>query len=225
MKIPYIHVNNIEEYFALPKKERTWYGFYKSPLTLPLEFEQNFGMGWDRFYQEIKKEFPVQWFFRHWLFSLDNPLTFCIYRYVIWPYRNFKNSLHNFLNPCYPRWRKLLPRTKYADPCYLITESNFAILKDFYYEEVLSSSVDWDSSEDLKTFRNDMEKHIHWLEVEKDKIDQEINKLTLEAYTGKTPKDKFQILFKKITDLEFKKEKTIDKILKWMITNREYFWT
>ena len=224
--IPTIHVNSIEEYFALPKKERTWHGLYQSPISLPFVWEDGGGFGWDKFYQELKKEFPVQYFFRYWLTSFDNPLVHWCYQYLIWPYQNFKNTWSNFWNPCCPRWRKVLPKTQYSDISNLIVDSNFALLKDFYYEEVLNSFIDWDSTEKLKTFRNDLEKHIYWLEEESKKNDEEISNLIQQAYTGgKTPKDKFQTLTKKIHDLEDKKEKNIDKILKWMITNREYFWT
>jgi hypothetical protein len=224
--IPCIQVNSIEEYFALPKKERTWYGLYMSPRSLPFVWEDGGGFGWDKFYQELKKEFPVQYFFRYWLTSFDNPITHSIYQYLIWPYQNFKNAWRNFWNPCCPRWRKVLPKTQYSDVSNLIVDSNLALLRDFYYEEVLISKIDWDSTEELKTFRNDIEKHIYWLDEESKKNDEEISNLIQEAYTGgKTPKSKFQTLTKKIHDLENKKEKNIDKILKWMITNREHFWT
>jgi hypothetical protein len=224
--IPTIHVNSIEGYFALPKKERTWYGFYMSPRSLPFVWEDGGGFGWSKFYDQLKEEFPIQYFFRYWLTSFDNPITHSVYQYLIWPYHNIKNALTNLRNPCCPRWRKVLPKTQYSDISNLIVESNIALLKDFYYEEVLTSKVDWDSTEDLKNFRNDIEKAIYFLEEKSKKLDEEIGNLIQQAYTGgRTTSDKFKVLTKKIKNLESKKEKEVDKILKWMITNREYFWT
>lgn len=224
--IPSINVKSIEEYFALPKKERTWHGLYQVPICLPFVWEDGGGFGWDKFYDQLKEEFPIQYFFRYWLTSFDNPVVHSIYQYIIWPYRNFKNALTNLRNPCCPRWRKVLPKTQYSDVSNLIVESNIALLKDFYYEEVLTSHVDWDANEDIKTFRNDIEKAIYFLEEESKKLDEEIGNLIQQAYTGgKTSPDKFKTLTKKIKNLESKKEKEVDKILKWMITNREYFWT
>jgi hypothetical protein len=43
--------------------------------------------------------------------------------------------IKRFFNPSFPRWRRVLPRTKYTDADYLIEDSLFALVLDFWYEE------------------------------------------------------------------------------------------
>ena len=84
-KIPNVDVTSVSEYFALPKNKRTWLGLYKLPTSLPVEFFSN-QPGWNTFYREIKKQFPLQWVFRYWMLSFENPV-FCTVKRIIWKIR------------------------------------------------------------------------------------------------------------------------------------------
>lgn len=79
---PNLDVVSVSEYFSIPKGERTWFGLYQLPATLPIE-SFNGELGWNFFYNEIKKEFPIQWFFRYWIFSFENPIYNSIKR-IAW---------------------------------------------------------------------------------------------------------------------------------------------
>jgi hypothetical protein len=70
MSIP---VNSVSQYFSLPRSERTVVGIYKLPESLPAEFEEG-EEGWSVFSKKIKREYPIQWFFREWIFSHSNPV-------------------------------------------------------------------------------------------------------------------------------------------------------
>jgi hypothetical protein len=232
MKIPSIKVSGVEEYFSLPLKERTWHGLYKEPYSLPFCWGSDQEDGWESFYKKIQKEFPIQWFVRRWISSFDNPITLALYKYVFWPYRDFKWAVQNWLKPCFPRWRKVLPRHKYSDITEMIVDSNFALILDFYHEEVVDGHVDWNSDEIHKKFKKELEKNVLWIEKGREKLQEKIDKALSESnanrkFINKNSKKTFDYekTYKQHNKLEKQKKDKINEILKWMIDNREFFWT
>jgi hypothetical protein len=232
MKIPSIKVSSVSEYFSLPLKERTWYGFYKEPYSLPFQWGTGDEDGWESFYNKIKKEFPIQWVFRHWIFSFDNPATSTLYKYVFWPYRDFKWAIQNWLNPCFPRWRKVLPRHKYSDITEMIVNSNFALILDFYYEEVIDGHIDWNADKIHKKFKKELEKNVLWIEEHRVKLEEKIDNALSEAHKNRKfviKNDKktfdYEKTYKLHNKLEKQKEDKTNEILKWLVDNRGFFWT
>lgn len=228
-KIPYVKTYSVEEYFNLPLSERTWKGFYRIPHALPSEMFDTQQKGWGYFYKQIQKEFPVQYFFRYWLWNLDNPLIYLYKRWVSWPFRDTKYAIKNFLKPCYPRWRKVLPRHQYKDLSEIIPESFFALILDFYYEEVLNGIVDWDSHESHKKFKNQLVRYVQWIEKGQlelqEKIDKALTEATQTKIRYKDGKVNYKATYKKNHLLEKKMKDQTDEILHWVVINRDFFWT
>jgi hypothetical protein len=231
-KIPkpsYIKVDSVDEYFSLSKKEREWCGLYRKPWALPSElFNFNDEKGWGFFYDEIKKQYPIQYFFREWLISTDNPLVFAFKRYIQWPIRELRYSVRLFFNPCFPRWRKVLPRHKYSDITEMVTESNFALICDFYHEEVINGFVDWESHDNHKKFYDELVTNVTWIEVERIKIDKLAEEALSKAVKNKIKTNgefDFHATYEDHDRLEKHKSEKETEILKWFIENREFFWT
>ena len=203
-KVPYIKVNDVDQYFALPKKEREHYGFYKVPYGLPCDFFEDGVKGWDAFYEEIRKEYPIQWFFRYWLWSYDNPIYKFYSCRIKWPLRDFYYGAKLFLKPCYPRWRKTLKRYQYGDPPYIIVESNFNLLIDFYEEEVKLDLIDWNSDDKHKLFYKELLAHIKWITegrpLYKERMEEELKK------ANPTDRSDAASNIKKISELEKQKK-------------------
>ena len=220
MKNTHLHVDSVQEYFSLSKSEREVFGFYKMPFSLPWSIYDD-NDGWDAFYKKIAKEYPIQYFFRVWLFSFSNPLYAFAKRRVCWPYANLRAAIHHLLKPCCPRWRKTLPRQRYSDIVNLIVESNFNLILDFYYEEVENGHVDWQADDDHRKFYNTLVNTVKWIEHEQKILEQKSMDILAIALKDKQYKEKhseYDAIEKQIED-----KKT--EILKWMIENREYFWT
>lgn len=227
-KIPYIRVKTVDEYFALPKKEREWHGLYKVPFSLPLEWLSDEKHGWDAFYKQIKSEYPVQYFFRKWLPSLDNPLVFAFYKFIGWPLRESKYAIRLFFNPCFPRWRKVAPRHKYTDVVELVTASNFALIVDFYREEVVDGHVDWSADELHKKFYTELVAAVNWIEEERVKVEKMTDEALSKSVKNKVTKDgkfDYNATYADFDRLEEHKKQKDTEILKWFIDNREFFWT
>jgi hypothetical protein len=230
LKLPHIKINSVDEYFSLPKKEREKFGFYLLPLSLPFTFfnRDNKTKGWKDFYAQLKKEYPVQYFFRHWLVSYENPVYSFVNSKILWPLKDLKWKIVRHFNPCYPRWREVLPKHKYIDIVELVVESNFALIRDFYYEEVEKGFVDWKADDKHKKFHKELLNAIKWIETERklhlDKADDALSHAT------KTPIEKkgkfdYKATYKTYNKLEEELKNKDTKILTWFIENREFFWT
>lgn len=213
-KIPYCKVNTVEDYFQLPKKEREYKGFYKVPCALPNSLFKNnkSEKTWDDFYAEIKRLYPIQYFLREYLPSLDNP--------ILCAYYNIKSKIRLFFNPVFPRWRKSLPRHEYADLIEFVPKSNFALILDFYYEEVLNGIVDWEADEPHREFLIKLKEHVAWIETGKKLKENQLveaisNQFTVVEFTEA---DKVRTIEEEIFNRD-------TDVLNWLIANRGIMWT
>jgi len=224
--LPYVDVKSVEEYFSLPKEKREKYGLYLMPFSLPLEIDEMASGGetsFKRFYKEIRRCYPIQWFFREYLFDVDNPVY-----YWAWfkPYHRMRDTYHNirrFIRPEHPRFRKVYRRYEYRDLVEVIPETLFAMIQDFWYEEVLNGYVDWHSDESHQEVYDFLKNAVEWTE----KIRPEIDKKIREEYSavknkrGKTYDEKYGEI-NRLEKLIFDKE---TEILKKLLDYRERMWT
>jgi hypothetical protein len=206
-----INVKSVDDYFSLPKNEREWFGFYIKPNHLPSELFTN-NKGWDTFYEEIKKQYPIQWVFREWMFSLENPV-YWFFKSKYLSFLDLKYSVQNFLKPSFPRWRKTLPRHKYSDISEVFVSSNFNLILDFYHEEVSEGYVDWEHDERHRTFHSTLVSYVKWIEEEKVEISNKMDNCLLARE------------FAEYNNLEEVMKKKESEILKWFVDNRDFFWT
>lgn len=224
-------VRTAEQFFNLPKAEREFYGFYKVPCALPSDiFESNpTTLGWEYYWEEIKKQYPIQYFFRHWILSLDNPLIFAWHDLVCWPLRDFKWKAKLFFKPVCPRWRNVLPRHEYSDIASLVVKSNFALILDFYYEEVVNGIIDWQDDQTHKKFYKELVKNVEWIEKTSKEWDDQYSKFLTEASKNPTYNKKghldYRSTYGKSNALEKKIKNKETEILNWFVENRDFFWT
>ncbi len=230
-KVPYVQssVSSVEEYFNLPLSEREWHGFYRKPRSLPIEWLSPDLIGWNAFHEEISKQYPIQYFFREYLTSTDNPVVFCFKKWLSWPLRDFKYAVKLFFKPRFPRWRKVLPRHKYSDMTQTVVEANFAMLLDFYYEEVVDGFVNWESDDVHKTFFDKLKEHVNWIEKERKEQDTLMSEALSSAsqnkvYTAEKRLD-YHKTYEEYNRLEQQIKDKETEILQWMINNRDFFWT
>ena len=212
-------VSTSEEYFALPKEQREKHGFYLSPVALRVNFSdvtsEKWLSEWDVFRAEIKKRYPIQWFFREWFLSHSNPL-YALYRNLCWYYRDVKFAIQNFLKPSFPRWRKTLPRHKFSDLTWLVIESNFNLLLDFWHEEVVDGFVNWHSEENHKNFYNQLKANVRWIEKTREGLIKKADKVLTSSAKNK---------YKKYEEIEQEIDEKEAEIVKWMVDNKKFLWT
>lgn len=124
-------------------------------------------------------------------------------------------SIKRFFKPCHPRWRKVLPRNRYADVDHVIEESVFALVLDFWYEEARPevTIVDWSLEETGHA------EFYAWLQKAVQKIEEEFPRRDKELH--ETPIDKVQLFLDKERELNRDK----DNLLKEIIDRKGYMWT
>jgi hypothetical protein len=223
MKIKYVKASSVDEYFAMPKSEREWYGLYRKPLALPLEWFDENEKGWVHFYKEIKKEYPIQWFIREWCFSFENPI-YAVLKRIQFFIDDKKYALKNFISPPYPMWRKTLPRHQYKDVTTIVVESNFNLILDFYQGEKKNGNVDWNAQENTKKFFEELTSVVKWIEEDRIKWEKELNDELSNASKNRKEKD-YEKKYGQYDKLQKVMKDKETEILKWFIDNREFFWS
>lgn len=228
-----VSVDSVNQYFSLPKEKREIFGLYKNPTALPSDLnsflkDKGDKKGWAFFYNEIKKYYPVQWFFRRWLLSYENPI-YSLLKRISYRFFDLKWKFKNYLKPNYPRWRGSLKRHEYKDICSLIEDSNFNLILDFYYDEVVDGCIDWQADERHKKFYIELLENVRWIETEKPRKQKDYEKALAYATDNyifdKDGKLDYSATYKHVHAIEDSIEHNTSKILKWVVDNRNFFWT
>ena len=173
-------------------------------------------------------------------------------KYNIWdvwdlfPYR-FRMYYYDCVKPIFsPQHKKIraaVPRT-WADVTSLIVDVNFAMIKEFYEDEYLAGTVDWEnSSEGHKKFEQWLKEAYAYaahkrpsLEAERDnsyppskpfdkwfkETTNEKGKKVYEMIPDEVP---YEVRYKDVIRLEKEIADNDTKFLKEMIEYRDYFWT
>jgi hypothetical protein len=219
-------VYTLEDYKALPLEQREIYGLYKIPFGLAIDLKK-FSMDkkseWDLFYDYIRQEYPIQWFFRHWITSWDNPMyAFLKLRYM--RYLDAKYAVKRFITPLFPLWRKSCQRHEYKDICSLVVDSNFALILDFWHQEVSRNTINWNSDPSHKTFYKELKNVVKYIETDRKTLEAKSDN-ALSLATKKPRTLTYQQRYGKHLALEEKIRIKDTEILTWFVENRNYFWT
>jgi hypothetical protein len=221
--LKHVSVNSVDEYFALPTNEREHWGLYRKPYALPMDKLLGGNLrGWDAWEKQIKSQYPVQWFFREWFTSYKNP----VYSFIMGFYYNYtelKYAIKRFIKPFYPRFRKAFPRHKYSDVSEVLRNVNFALLLDFWYEEMVDGVVNWNSNQTHKKFYRDVKNAVKYIEVERPALEKKSTDELLKTISKK--KGTFDERYAKYDALEEKINQKDRELLVWMMQQREMFWT
>lgn len=211
-----VRVHSVEKYFALPKSQREWHGIYRLPIGLPADFmsDNPSEKGWDEFSRRIRTEYPIQGFIREYLLSYDNPI-YALFGRAIYRIKGYKYNIKRFFVPCSPRFRAVWPRWQYKDTSEAIIDVNFALILDFWHEEIVDNNhVDWSADTKGREFYNWIKSAVNYIEVYRVKHQKALDK----AYDIKDG-------YKTVRMYEDLIRNTDTEILKKMVEYREYFWT
>jgi hypothetical protein len=226
--LKYIEVSSVDEYFALPKSARELYGLYRKPFALPIDRpsflvgNKSKQKGWNAWEKEIKRLYPVQWFVREWCFSWENPV-YSFFKGLYFDYREKKYAVKRFIKPFYPRFRKSMPRHQYTDVSEALRKVNFALLLDFWYDEMVDGIVDWNDNNAHKDFFKRVKAAVKYIELERPALEKKSD-ATLTSATDKK-KGTYEQRYAKHNAIEAKIAQKDTDLLVWMMQQREMFWT
>lgn len=218
-----------KEYFALPKEKREWNGLYKKPLAMPFDFKSwddpNYmDDGWNEWNFKIKREYPIQWFFREWMTSYDNPV-YAAYSRTKMKLEKWYYNVKRFIKPTRPKLMKATKRHSYEDVTNLVVDVNFALILDFWYGEVVDGFVDWHSDEQHQAIYDWLSYAVKWIESEKPMLQEEVEllltKANKECNDGKT----YELAYKDFNDMEKLIDDTDTAVVMQLAKHRDYLWT
>ena len=229
--LPYAKAQSIDEYFALPREEREKFGLYLHPLSLPIDgfyaSDPN-AKGWTHWEKEIRKLYPIQGYIREVLLSYDNP----VYSFLCLKKRQLSDlrwKINRLIRPLHPRIHKAYRRYEVKDVSSAIIDVNFALILDFWYEEVTNSIVSWDHDKQHKDFYSQIKKAVKYIEVERPALqgraDKELTRATNNRKIKKGSKASFSDIYGKHDALEKKIEQCDTATVLWAINNRGFFCT
>lgn len=219
---PNINVKTVDDYFNLDKKQRTKFGIYLKPYSLPSDLFNENVKGWKTFDKLIRKEFPIQGWIREWFFSYDNSV-YSFFKRNLRKIRVFKYKVKFFIKPMVPRMRNAWKRHEYMDICDGIIKINFALIQDFWYEEVKQGYIDWGSSVIHEEFYIWLENAINYIEIERENLLKKLDEAEHNAFISK--EKQYELRYGEVTEISKLIEEKDTKLLKEMIEKREMFWT
>jgi hypothetical protein len=220
---PPVDVRDVNAYFDLPKPKREKWGIYLKPYALPCDFLDDTKLGWNEFDRRIQKIYPIQGWFREWFLSSDNPVYWFFHK-LNRNIKDIKNNIRRFIRPSHPRFRKAYPRHKWHDLKEAIVDINFALIQDFYHEEISRDFVNWDATEEHKAFRAWIEDAIFWIEKAEPQAQKDLDA----AYKNVDRKNRnlpYEQMYGEVNRIEKTIEETNTRILKEMMEHRGFFWT
>jgi len=153
-----VKVHSVDEYFALPKKDRVKWGFwYLKPFSLPCDMFDSTVVGWQEFDNRIKKEFPIQYMIREFFSDIDAKIWRIKYKLDNWWIRNF-DPQHQELRDAVPKnWADL-------DTC----------IENFLYACIISYVEKENGLGNYYNLRDDKVKYDEFIKTNDKKLEDEV---------------------------------------------------
>jgi len=214
-------VHTVDEYKAMPRQSRelvVWY--WPSPLYIKpyaLTAGNDFIGEWTKFDAYIKKEYPVQYFFRETVVGFFQDIeTSCrrikwkIYPYIKIPRKEMRDKV--FTREC-------------RDLDSIIVEFCLQCVIEYVDREKCFEDIVYDSTEELKTFAAQLKECHAYATKGRKEILNEIEKAwdAVPLVMNDISQNKME-KYAKVTELETKLEEADTQVLEWVIKNRTQFW-
>lgn len=155
----------------------------------------------------------------------------------------YYDFIQPIINPKNKRLRKFIPR-KYADISSLIVDINFELIRSFYEDEYLKSSVDWNFDKKHKNFAKWLEDAYDYITIKRKKLEIDLEnayppfdikewKESFEEteidgkkmYRMKNDGVPYDVKYAEVNRIESLIEKEDTEILIELIKKRDFFWT
>ena len=226
-------VGTAKEYFALPfnnRTRRTWWGnYYLIPDSLKMndgeiDGDLPFCSEWDAFYKQIKKDFPIQAFFRHtltdWISSQWNGID--------GRYRDVRDWL-------FPRQKWLLRDVPnhWSDKKWLSVAVLYTMIVHFIEDEDALNVVNWDSDPEHFAFKQGLIECYRWIKEGRTELLKQIDTELMEGVKSRRHLyktightiDGYNAVYGPYDQLEKQLEDTDTEMCIWIIKNRAFLWT
>lgn len=222
---PYKHcvmVHTVDEYKAMPVTSRelvVWYWpcpLYIKPLALTAG-DDLIGE-WTKFDAYIKKEYPVQYFFRETIAGF------------FWDIQHYSRRIKWKVRPYikYPRkeMRDKVFTREYNDLDSITVKFCLQCIIEYVDREKCFENIVYDSTEELKTFSAQLKECHAYATKGRQEILNEIEKAweAVPLVVNDIAQNKME-KYAKVTDLETKLDEADTQVCEWVVKNRKQLWT
>ena len=222
---PYKHcvmVHTVDEYKAMPKQSRelvVWYWpfpLYIKPYALTAG-DDLIGE-WTKFDEYVKKEYPVQYFFRDTVagFFWDIQHYFKKIKWKVKPY--IKRSRKEMRDKVFTR--------EYRDLDSIIVEFCLQCVIEYVDREKCFENIVFSSSKELETFAAQLKEcHDYATKGRKEILDEMERAWDAVPLVMNDIAQNNMNKYAKITELEAKLEEADTQVCEWVVKNRRQLWT
>ena len=215
-------VHTVDEYKAMPRKSRelvVWY--WPSPLYIkPYALSAGTDLigEWTKFDEYIKKEYPVQYFFR------DTVIGF--FQDIEMSFRRIKWKIKPYIQRERKEMRDKVFTRQYRDLDSIIVEFCMQCVIEYVDREKCFAEIEFDYSEKVKTFAAQLKECHAYATKGRQEILNEIEKAwedvpLMMSDLAQNKMDKYN----KVTELETKLEEADTQVCEWVVKNRRQLWT
>jgi len=215
-------VHTVDEYKAMPRKSRelvVWY--WPSPLYIkPYALSAGTDLigEWTKFDEYIKKEYPVQYFFR------DTVIGF--FQDIEMSFRRIKWKIKPYIQRERKEMRDKVFTRQYRDLDSIIVEFCMQCVIEYVDREKCFAEIAFDYSEKVKTFAAQLKECHAYATKGRQEILNEIEKAwedvpLMMSDLAQNKMDKYN----KVTELETKLEEADTQVCEWVVKNRRQLWT
>jgi len=224
---PYKHcvvVSTLDEYKAMPLKSRelvVWYWpspLYIKPYALRAGDGNDFIGEWTKFDEYVKKEYPVQYFFRDTVVGFFQDIeTSC---------RRIKWKIKPYFKPSRKEMRDKVFIRQYRDLDSIIVQFCMQCVIEYVDREKCFDKITFDYSDTVKTFAAQLKEcHVYATKGRQEILD-EIEKAweDVPLMMNDIAQNKME-KYNKVTELETKLEEADTQVCEWVVKNRRQLWT
>lgn len=226
-------VGTTKDYFVLAFAKRTrkcWWGdYYLLPDSLAMNEGELTGdlplcSEWDEFHRRIKKDFPIQAFFRITIADWFDTIQ----RRTGDRYRDVRNWL-------FPRQRWLMEGipNHWMDKKTLSVDLLYKLVVHFVEVEDALNVINWDSDPETRTFKQGLIECYKWIKAGRPELMAQMETEMAGAAgrrqhlykTNGHGMETYKAIYGSYDELEAHLEDMDTEMCVWIINNRQYLWT
>lgn len=217
-----VMVHTVDEYKAMPRQSRelvVWY--WPSPLYIKpyaLSAGDDLVSEWTKFDEYVKKEYPVQYFFRETVVGFFWDIeTSC---------RRIKWKITPYIQRERKKMRDKVFTRQYRDLDSIIVEFCMQCVIEYVDREKCFENIRYDSTEERKTFAAQLKECHVYATKGRQEILKEIEKAweDVPLMMSDIAQNKME-KYNKVTELETKLEEADTQVCEWVVKNRRHLWT
>lgn len=218
----FVVVYTVDEYKAMPRKSRelvVWYWpspFYIKPYALSAG--DDLVGEWTKFDEYVKKEYPVQYFFRETVAGFFWDIeTSC---------RRIKWKIKPYIQRERKEMRDKVFTRQYRDLDSIIVEFCMQCVIEYVDREKCFDKIVFNHSEKVKTFAAQLKQCHDYATEGRREILKEIEKAweDVPLMMSDIAQNKME-KYNKVTELETKLEEADTQVCEWVVKNRRHLWT